>query len=1016
MYTPQYQEQPMSLQNAIISNRGQSQYACLATKRLNPLAFLARFALTLCALFVLALPGQCGTTFFTADDPTNGRELWKTDGSTNGTVLVRDIASGSFSSNPGSLTAVGSTLFFAAETSGAGNELWKSDGTTNGTVMVRDIYPGLSNSNPTALYNANGILYFSAFTNGDGQELWRSDGTTNGTYQLLDIYAGNKSSFPRQFLLVNNQVFFTATTASGEELWRTDGTTNGTFMVKDINTSSGLGSNPSSLIAFGTRVLFQAQVSSLGTEPWISDGTSAGTALIQDIFPGATSGVSNVNPFVLVGNTAYFQASTNANGTELWKTDGTGAGTMLVKDIRPGSASSEIRNLVNFNGTLFFVANDGNQGLELWKSDGTTAGTIIVRDINPGSPSSSPQELKPIGKVLYFSAADASGSELWKSDGTEAGTVLVRNINTSNGQGSSPASLTEFKTRVLFRAQTPNTGDEPWISDGSEAGTVLLNDTRTGVQNGVSGFSLFYVNGRVAYFAATTSATGNELWKTDGTPNGTNLLRDINTRNSLSSNPAQFVYVNTSADKTSPTLTITTPTDNAVLTDLNSISGTAVDNSGGTGFTEDGAFVLITLGRNSDNAWWNGNSWEANVTWLPTTLSNTGISCNWTSNFNLPSSWGGGRYMIYARAYDGAGNPSNTDTARFTITSATPTITIATPAHNSNVDTLATISGTTAAGAGGGSVNSINVFIRRGSDNFYWNGTAWVSGRVGRAATRSGSNWSITGGPTAAQMTAGAKYYLAAYVTNTAGGQSSTGSNVTFSSDSVPPTVAFTSPTDGAAVTTLETIQGTAADNVALRKVDVYLRRGTDSFYWNGTAWVSGRAGRTSILTGSNWSLVGGPTLAQLAPGMTYYLAATVTDAAGLTGSTGIKVSIARTAVRNVPATDITAPSVSIESPFNGSNADSLGTIAGTATDAKGGSGLASVEVTIRRGSDNAYWSGTGWATKPTNLTTTLSRANWAYAASLKTLEPGVHYTITAVATDGAGNTGSDTITVRGNS
>ncbi|NIP52547.1 MAG: hypothetical protein GWN61_15505, partial [candidate division Zixibacteria bacterium] len=45
-------------------------------------------------------------------------------------------------SYPSSLINVNGTLFFAASDGIHGYELWKSDGTAAGTVMVKDINPG----------------------------------------------------------------------------------------------------------------------------------------------------------------------------------------------------------------------------------------------------------------------------------------------------------------------------------------------------------------------------------------------------------------------------------------------------------------------------------------------------------------------------------------------------------------------------------------------------------------------------------------------------------------------------------------------------------------------------------------------------------------------------------------------------------------------------------------------------------------------------------------------------------
>ena len=147
-------------------------------------------------------------------------------------------------------------FYFAATTSSSGTELWKSDGTVSGTVMVKDIVSGTGSSSPFYFRAVGNIVYFRACDT-NGCELWKSDGTFLGTVMVKDINSGSVGSNPNSLTAVGNTLFFLADDGTnGRELWKSDGTASGTVMVKDIN--SGSSSNPSYLTAVGNTLYFQA--------------------------------------------------------------------------------------------------------------------------------------------------------------------------------------------------------------------------------------------------------------------------------------------------------------------------------------------------------------------------------------------------------------------------------------------------------------------------------------------------------------------------------------------------------------------------------------------------------------------------------------------------------------------------------------------------------------------------------------------------------------------------------------
>ena len=475
--------------------------------------------------------------FFTANDGINGEELWRSDGSTSGTYMLKDINVGNANSSPNNFYTYNNLLFFSANNGTNGIELWSSDGTATGTNLLKDINVGNQSSTPNNFFEFNNYLYFVANNGFDGNELWKSNGTEIGTNLLINIRPGSLSglNFDNNSLIFDNNFYFYANNGiNGNELWKSDGTASGTYLLKDIN----LGSNSSSNKLIGTATngffVFSALTNTNGNELWISDGTSTGTSLLKDINLGNLSSLF-APEFININNEVYFKADNSINGEELWKTNGTVSGTQMVKDIYLGQSPSNITYLTKFNNNLIFSAKNNNTYNKLWRSDGTNLGTIELKDINLNQTSNS--ELKFLefnGNIFFTGGKDSlNGNELWKTDGTSNGTNIVYDIYKKWGVITSGQSdFTKFNDKIIFAGTNGLSGIEPFISDGTISGTKIIKDIIPGssssIWNSQDNRPFFTQAGNYVFFKASNgSGSGIELFRTDGTEEGTFMVKDI---------------------------------------------------------------------------------------------------------------------------------------------------------------------------------------------------------------------------------------------------------------------------------------------------------------------------------------------------------------------------------------------------------------------------------------------------------------------------------------------------------
>ena len=353
--------------------------------------------------------------FFGTDDPQYVDKLMFTpDGSAAGVTVAKQVDSVKEYPSLRHLTVLNNLLLFDNHT-----QLWKSDGTTGGTSVIKNITTSAAN-----YVVMNNKVYFAGDTTNRDQ-LWETDGTASGT-KLVKTINPSGAAYIGQMYVYGGNIYFSAWDGAGyyAQPWISDGTTAGTTKLKVVKSSMYSDADPSHYTPYGGKLYFSMYDDSSACQLWVTDGSTAGTLKVTNLNPGNGIGLYP-SSLTLFDSKLFFSGYDEKGYNQLWSTDGTAPGTIKVKadsTVRSGSPGFCPNSMVVYNDKLYMSGFDSSAGTQLWATDGTTAGTTRMTTILPAF---GPGRLYAFQNKLIMTGYDSvtKAIELFVSDGTAAGTV-----------------------------------------------------------------------------------------------------------------------------------------------------------------------------------------------------------------------------------------------------------------------------------------------------------------------------------------------------------------------------------------------------------------------------------------------------------------------------------------------------------------------------------------------------------------------------------------------------------------
>ncbi len=370
-----------------------------------------------------AVPLGMGFLYFSAADARNGRELWKSDSTAAGTVMVKDIVPGPTDAKFGIGANCYGVLVFVVDDGIHGAELWRSDGTAAGTFLLKDISPGVADTKFSNMRMFESHLHFDVQPHGaKTAEPWITDGTVAGTARdtgakpaHVNVPPAAPSGYAADHMLEWEAV------PGGYQLWTTDGTAAGTRQLSV--TAPGIVPAPG-IFETSERVYAWVSVTAQGANSiYVLDRKT------RQFLPPPAAMMTGGNDGEMVqvkGGKVVFDGGTTTgetmNDVPLWITDGTPQATFRIATQRSQLYAGFRHNLMEIDGKALYVLSGYDDALLV--TDGSPNSVQLTSRENGSLINFGP--LMKVGNVAEFIVTNGNyKSTLWQSDGTGKGTHPV---------------------------------------------------------------------------------------------------------------------------------------------------------------------------------------------------------------------------------------------------------------------------------------------------------------------------------------------------------------------------------------------------------------------------------------------------------------------------------------------------------------------------------------------------------------------------------------------------------------